>query len=156
MTEQRNREIARAILDGAAIAGVAEERSISRQRVHQILLRWCRLTHPALFETRPSSRLLSWLREHKHLFYEPVADIQIDDVGMGPWARNALRRERILTLGDLAKCTPKQLRLFLNLGKVGIAEIEEVLAKHHLVLQPDPPIQRTRRGRGTSKWPPLP
>lgn len=99
---------------------------------------------------------MPWLREHKALFYERVHEIRIDDTGMTPRPRNALRLERILTLGDLTRCSLKQLRRFLNLGKNGIAEINEVLIKYQLTLPPDPPITRRPRGRSPSCWPALP
>lgn len=145
-TDARNREIARAILNGASPKQAGVQAGISGARAHQIVHAWCKRAHPNLYAERPPGVLqMPWLREHKHLFGEIVRDIPLGGLGLTVRVLNGLRRERITTLGELANCSRKQLGFFTNIGKGCMTEIEAVLARYRLALLPDPPAERVRR-----------
>lgn len=70
-------------------------------------------------------------------------DQQIDpkapftDLGFSTRTRYALLNARVNTVSDLVAWSPKELRKIKNFGKVALAEVVTVLARHRLQLKED-------------------
>lgn len=73
----------------------------------------------------------------------------VDVFGFGPRVRNALSRERILTVEDLLACDGTRLLDIRSFGMTMLDEVVDKLAEHGLELKPStylPPPRRVRPG----------
>lgn len=62
----------------------------------------------------------------------PTYDIEIEDLDFTIRTYNGLKRNRINTIGDLVKCTDKQLLNINGMGKRCLSEIDAKLAEYNL------------------------
>ena len=68
---------------------------------------------------------------------DPKYDILIEDLDFTIRTYNGLKRNHINTVGDLIKCTDKQLLSINGMGKQCLAEIDRILAnKFNLTRKP--------------------
>jgi hypothetical protein len=58
----------------------------------------------------------------------------VKDLGLSPRATNALSNDQVRTVQDLASKSKRELVLIPNFGKICLAEVEALLAKHGLHL----------------------
>lgn len=62
----------------------------------------------------------------------PIYDIVIEDLDFTIRTYNGLKRNKINTIGDLVKCTDKQILSINGMGKRCISEIDAKLAEYGL------------------------
>jgi len=89
----------------------------------------------------------------------------LDELGLGVRAKNALLRAGIITIEQLTALTYRQLvRGVLGLGKGSLAEVQDALAARGLALAPDRPGARAPKAKRPSQrgavigrqWPQIP
>jgi DNA-directed RNA polymerase alpha subunit len=72
-------------------------------------------------------------------------DVCVDDLNLSVRASNALRNEKIITVGDLVERSRESLLAMPNFGRVSLAEVESALAKLQLHLGMQHPDWDRRR-----------
>jgi len=68
----------------------------------------------------------------------PFADWPLDDLHLSRRARNCLVRNRVLTIGDLADCSERDLLDIRNFGLGSLAEVRRFLAEAGAGLSGEP------------------
>jgi len=66
---------------------------------------------------------------------EPVRDMPIDDLDLGVRSLNCLKREGIMTVGDLVSRSEQELLCIPNFGRKSLEEVRERLREHNLKLR---------------------
>jgi hypothetical protein len=80
----------------------------------------------------------------------PIAEVQFSEWRMMQGRiRNALVRNGIATLGNVANCTEAELLRMHGFGPIALKHVKDVLAAHGLSLgvKPNPTTRRPRRDR---------
>jgi DNA-directed RNA polymerase alpha subunit len=151
---ERNAEIVRLREQGLTLRAIGESLGITTERVRQILRRQAEIA-AAPSATPPSGPSILTDQAVRSLF------IAIDDLEVSVRAYNRFKEMawvmvdgagvqthgRFTVLGDLAVCTRKQLRTVKGVGRLIVAEVEELLRQYELEMGARIP------GWRSAKWP---